>query len=158
MASLAVGLKTKESTQSGKTTGPSTMPIGGTVVSPVQKPETAEIGVDTEDLPVPVGPPVSQPNEGANTDKAEKMPTGPPMDIDDGPDIVSFVLQSFASVLVWLVKTVFFTIPIRIVSFTLLSSIAFIVLSLVSLQLADDHGAVSMGAGFDSMFNRPGIF
>ena len=152
---MAVGLKTKGSTN-GKAIGSSTMPPGVAAVPPAQKPQTSEIGVDTVDLPAPL----VLPSEGASGEKDERgaqKETGPPIDIDDGPDMVSFVLQSFASVLIWLAKTVLFTVPFRIVSFTVLSSIAFIVLSLVSLQLADDHGAVSMGAGFDSMFNRPGI-
>lgn len=146
---MAVGLETKGGTIGKAITSSSTMPPG--VVA-----QTSDIGVDTVDLP---GPSVVL-NDGGSGEKAERAPpkeVGPPIDIDDGPDMVSFVLQSFAGVLIWLVKTVLFTVPFRVVSFTVLSSIAFIVLSLVSLQLADDHGAVSMGAGFDSMYNRPGI-
>lgn len=133
-----------------------TMPVGVEAHVPAGQPQTAEIGVDTVDLPVPSVKPHEVAN-GARAETASQKEASPPMDIEDGTDIVSFVLMSFASVLIWLAKTLFVTVPFRIFSFTFLSSIAFIILSLVWLQLADDHGAVSMGAGFDSMFNRPGI-
>ena len=132
------------------------MPAGVVADIPVHQPQTSEIGVDTVDLPVP---PV-KPNEVANSEKAEEViqkETSPTMDIDDGGDMVSVVVMSFASALIWLAKTLFFTVPCRILSFTVLSAIAVIMLSLVWLQLADDHGAVSMGAEFDFMSNRPGI-
>lgn len=158
VASLAVGLKTKESSQ-GKATESSGVPAGGGFAAPVQKPQTAEVGVGTEDLPVPTNPPSNaEANDGNEADKMPEKPTGPAMDIDDdGSDVASVVLQSFVSFLVWIVKTLLFTIPFRIVSFTLLFLIAFALLSLVSLQLTDDHGAVTMGASFDSMFNLPGV-
>ena len=168
VASLAVGLKAKGSSQ-GQHNGPGPMLPGTGFSAPEIKASTSEVGVDTGDLPQPPGPPASQvlPKEVANggheappDQKQQQQQTVPPPDIhdDEGGDIISHVFQSFVGVLLWIIKTIFITIPFRIVTFISLSFIAIVVISMVSLQLADDHGAISMGAGFDSMFNNPGIF
>jgi hypothetical protein len=56
--------------------------------------------------------------------------------------------------LIWLVLV---KIPIRIFTFTLVLIAACVVLSIIRIYLADDHGAASMGAEMGFGVNSAGI-
>ena len=138
---------------------PLAVPFEPVAPSLVPKPETVSVGVGTEDLPFapPAQATPDQPTEGQETSQMKPPQQAPPLDEDDSPDSVTFLLGAFVAFLVWTVKTVLITLPVRIVSFTVLSFISWTILSIISLQLADDNGAASVGAEFDKLFNQPGI-
>lgn len=125
-----------------------------------QKPkvETSEICVGTEDLPFPPAA------KGAPADGAEKVaaskpksPSKPPPPAEDVTDVLSVFFSMFFGSIFWAIWTVFVRIPMRIVSTTLYMLIGVMILSVVRVYLADDNGAVAMGAIVTSMYNRPGI-
>lgn len=151
VVSMAVGLQ-KKGTNGTRNPAPSAIP-GSAPIMP--KPRTTEIGVGTEDLPFPPATTGRAPDSGeVKPEKVHPQQHVPPMD-DDGPDSVTFLFGSFVSLLIWILRTVFFTLPFKVLSFTFFSSIAFILLAIISLQIADTYPRV---AEFDAtMFNEPGL-
>jgi hypothetical protein len=121
------------------------------------KPHTTNACVGTEDLPYE--PPAVQSADAgtgaAGVGQVEK--NAPRPDIEDGGDLVSTFLSSFIGLLLWIVKSILITFPVKVVSFTLFSLISFVLLSMLWLQFVDDHGAGELGASIEFMYNRPGI-
>lgn len=158
VVSMGVGLKAKkDSTRGGKTGSASSIKV------PPPKKKTAEMGVGTEDLPFPEagqGPPtggVDAASTEGQPEKAAQERQEPAFEEDEGSDVVSYAIGSSVSVLFWILKTVFFSFPVSVVTGSLSFFLFFVVFSLISMQFADDSGALMMGAGIDTMFNRPGI-
>ena len=120
------------------------------------KPQTSNACVGTEDLPYepPTG---GQPAGGDQASSGQPEKHAPSPDIDEDSDILSFFISWFFGSLVWIVKSILITFPMKAISFTLFSLISFVVLSMLWLQFVDDHGAGAMGASIDFMHNRPGI-
>lgn len=158
--STAVGLKAKA--KSDPTRGKKDFSLTPAVAAPTKK-QTSEIGVGTEDLQVPKEgeQEAAQRDASANAMDAppEKPPQGqePMLDEEEGSDIVSVAVGFFGSLIFWVLKTVLISLPFAVVTGALSLFLFFGALSLISMQIAQDSGASMMGAGIETMFNRPGI-
>lgn len=164
VVSMAEALKAQRLTAPA---GPTGSGVFNPAAAPPPKSQTSEIGVGTEDLPFQEGT-----NPGANargnTDsnnngehengpEKEAHSPSPHDEEDEGSDFVSLSFRWFVSSLLWIIWTILVTIPTKIISFTVMSLIAVILLSMLWLQFVDDHGAAGMGASIDFMYNRFGI-
>jgi hypothetical protein len=154
VVSMGVGLKAKrELSRGNKNVSSAPAP------APVPVKDTAEIGVGTEDLPFPPpGAAAPTPKEEQPQENGQREPQPQESAFEDeGSDVVSSAIGAFVSVIFWILKTIFLKIPWDLLKGTLSMFLVFVLCTLISMQFADDNGAVMLGAGIDTMFNRPGI-
>lgn len=123
------------------------------------RPVVADACVGTEDLNVgekeksAVAP---SPSSKAKLEASKPPPKELEEEASSG-DLLSVVLGMMVSSIFGLVWLVLVRIPFKIFTFSLLVVTASAFISIIWFYLADDHGALEMGAGMQYGFNKPGI-
>lgn len=121
-----------------------------------RRPQTVDACVNTDDIKSDLPPQTAAPAAPVPQKKAQKKeePKPPPPEEDDSSsDVLSVMIAMLFSTIFSLLWFVFVGLPLKMVKFTFLISVAAFVLSALWLFLADDHGAQAMGARIDYGFN-----
>jgi hypothetical protein len=113
-----------------------------------KKVETCDKAVATEELKIE-----EKKDDGIKPAKKSAPPPAP----EESTYLLSVAMHTFFSTIFGTIWFLFVTIPIRIVTSTLVMGFAVVLLSLIWLYLVDDNGASEIGAPIRMYSNRPGI-
>lgn len=129
-------------------------PGAGSFASP-QKSPTADACVGTEEIAFP--PPTqkqTEPGQATTPDKkkSEGKAAPPPVEFDDGSgstDALSMMLGFIFSTVFNITYFFLIGLPVRVVKYSITLLVLYVTLITLRLYLADDNGAMIMGASVD---------
>jgi hypothetical protein len=135
--------------------------VTGTTVSVSEAVESAEKSIAHDEVVIDK----SKTEEGIGNLKTEEITSSkkpkpslpPPPEDDSTSDVLASFIQLFFSTIFGTIWFIFFKLPIRILTSTLVIAASAVLLSYIWLYLIDDNGGSELGATIRMHSNRPGI-